>query len=115
MVQWLKVLFIHVGIALAFTRPRVAVAVAHAGATATLAAETLATGTGTATLATQEVYEEGSCTEIIIASGQAFPDALSGSALAGVFGCPILLTNKLKLSPDTKSEILRLFIILTFL
>ncbi len=62
----------------------------------------------TAVMAAQEVYEEHSCTTIIIASGQSFPDALSGSALAGVYGCPILLTNKERLSAETKSEIQRL-------
>ena len=62
----------------------------------------------TMALAAQEAYADGSCGHLVIASGQAFPDALSGSALAGVLDCPILLTNKLKLSPDTKSEIERL-------
>ena len=62
----------------------------------------------TMALAAQEAFADHSCTTLIIASGQAFPAALSGSALAGVFDCPILLTNKLKLSADTKSEILRL-------
>ena len=62
----------------------------------------------TATLATQVVFEDGSCEKIIIASGQAFPDALSGSALAGALGCPILLTNTKKLADETKAEIQRL-------
>ena len=62
----------------------------------------------TMALASQEAYSDGSCDFLIVASGQAFPDALSGAALAGVYECPILLTNKTKLSAETKSEILRL-------
>ena len=63
----------------------------------------------TMAMASQEAYyTDGSCEYLIVASGQAFPDALAGSALAGVYDCPILLTNKAKLSAETKSEIQRL-------
>ena len=62
----------------------------------------------TMALAARKAFDDKSCTTLIVASGQAFPDALSGSALAGALGCPILLTNKSKLSSDTKSEIQRL-------
>ena len=41
-------------------------------------------------------------------TGESFPDALSGSALAGVYGCPIILTKTGSLSPDAKAEIERL-------
>ncbi len=62
----------------------------------------------TAALASTEAYEAHSAEVIIVASGQSFPDALAGSALAGVYECPVLLTNSKKLSDETKAEIQRL-------
>lgn len=62
----------------------------------------------TATMASREAYADNSLKTIIVASGQSFPDALSGSALAGVYQCPVLLTNSQKLSNETKAEIQRL-------
>ncbi len=62
----------------------------------------------TAALASKQAYADHSLKTIIVASGQSFPDALSGSALAGVYECPILLTNSAKLSNEAKEEIQRL-------
>lgn len=45
---------------------------------------------------------------VIIASGENFPDALSGSVLSGYLKAPILLTNRKSLSDSVKSEIKRL-------
>lgn len=42
---------------------------------------------------------------VVIASGEAFPDALSASALAGAEGAPILLTGRQNLSAEVKSYI----------
>ncbi len=51
---------------------------------------------------------EGSFSTLIVATGESFPDALAGSALAGVYECPILLTKSSALSAEAKSEIERL-------
>ena len=53
-------------------------------------------------------YADHSCKTIIVATGQAFPDALSGAALAGVYSCPIILTKTASLPAAAKSEIQRL-------
>ena len=62
----------------------------------------------TAAMASKEAYEDHSAKTIIVASGQSFPDALAGSALAGIYECPVLLTNSQKLSNETKEELTRL-------
>lgn len=45
---------------------------------------------------------------VIVASGVGYADALSASSLAGLNGCPILLTTNNTLSEQTRSEIKRL-------
>lgn len=45
---------------------------------------------------------------VVIATRDTYWDALSASALAGLYGCPILLTTGSALSSQTKSEIQRL-------
>lgn len=45
---------------------------------------------------------------VILASGEDFPDALVATALAGVKDAPVLLTAKDKLSPETFKDIQRL-------
>ncbi|GAM12018.1 cell wall-binding repeat-containing protein [Mesobacillus selenatarsenatis] len=45
---------------------------------------------------------------VFIAKGDSFPDALAGVPLAYQMGSPILLTEKEKLTPITKEEIVRL-------
>ncbi len=49
-----------------------------------------------------------SCDEVVLASGENFPDALGGSSLAGALKCPVLLTKPGQLSSVTASEIKRL-------
>ena len=62
----------------------------------------------TMAMASKKAFEEHSCKTIIVATGQAFPDALAGSALAGVYGCPIILTKTSALSPQAAEELRRL-------
>lgn len=60
---------------------------------------------------TAEAYQgdaAGTLKKLIVASGENFPDALAGSALAGIYGCPIILTSKNKLTAQAKKEIQRL-------
>jgi len=45
---------------------------------------------------------------VVIATGANWPDALGGSALAGVVGGPLLLTETSRLTPTVKAEIRRL-------
>jgi putative cell wall-binding protein/chitodextrinase len=46
--------------------------------------------------------------DVILASGENFPDALAGTALAGVKDAPVLLTGKETLNSETLAEIKRL-------
>lgn len=45
---------------------------------------------------------------VVLATGRNWPDALGGSALAGVVGGPLLLTEPERLTPATRAEIERL-------
>lgn len=45
---------------------------------------------------------------VVIATGENWPDALGGSALAGVLNAPVLLSRKAALSPAVADEIVRL-------
>lgn len=45
---------------------------------------------------------------VVLANGYGFADALAGSTLAGVLGCPVLLTASDKLAPSVSAEITRL-------
>lgn len=45
------------------------------------------------------------CSGVILATGQNFPDALAASSLAGAMGCPILLTAPDQLSPETRGQL----------
>ena len=56
----------------------------------------------------QEGWADDSCDTVIVATGADFPDALAGSALAGLYGSPIILTNPNSLSPAARAEIIRL-------
>lgn len=47
-------------------------------------------------------------TEVMIATGSDFPDALAGSAVAGMRSMPILLTASNLLPPETRTELSRL-------
>ncbi len=58
----------------------------------------------------QDIVQEGfsASDTVIIASGSSFADALSVTSLAGYYKAPVLLTEKDKLSEQTKAEITRL-------
>ncbi|WP_291051806.1 cell wall-binding repeat-containing protein [Herbiconiux sp.] len=45
---------------------------------------------------------------VYIASGETFPDALSGSAAAGLDGAPVLLVTRTDVTPEVRSELIRL-------
>jgi putative cell wall-binding protein/Tol biopolymer transport system component len=45
---------------------------------------------------------------VFVASGEVFPDALSGSAIAGAFGAPVLLVQKGAVPASVASELARL-------
>ncbi len=49
-----------------------------------------------------------SANTVVVVSGTAYPDAVSASALAGVFDAPVLLTDPLRLSAGVGAEIARL-------
>ena len=53
-------------------------------------------------------FEEGSCSNVIVASGSNFPDALAASALAGSLNAPVVLTDPQSLSSQAASIIKRL-------
>lgn len=57
-----------------------------------------------------EISKRGwtSSESVVIATRDTYWDALSASALAGLYGCPILLTSTSSLSSQTRSEIQRL-------
>ncbi len=68
-------------------------------------------GTGrveTAIEAARLGFEPGSSEYVVIATARSFPDALGGSALAGVLNAPILLTEPTVLANAVKTEIDRL-------
>ncbi|MDP2233267.1 MAG: cell wall-binding repeat-containing protein [Actinomycetota bacterium] len=52
-------------------------------------------------------WPDDSCDTVVLATGRDFPDALSASALAGTYECPLLLTGT-TLRDDVKAEIERL-------
>lgn len=60
----------------------------------------------TATMLTASAFEPGG--PVLVASGQAFPDALAGGALAGRQGAPLLLTPKDSLPASVADELDRL-------
>ncbi len=61
----------------------------------------------TAAAISQAVYPSGA-TNVYLATGLAFPDALSGAALAAVAGGPLLLTDPNTLPAATAAELARL-------
>lgn len=56
------------------------------------------------------IVEEGfqGSDRVVVASGEAFPDALAASALAGALDCPVLLTEHARLSSQTAAQLGRL-------
>ena len=79
---------------------------APAGATADVTASRIAGANRYATARSIAVaaYPNGAAT-VVLASGETFPDALAGSALAGALGGPIVLTAKARLSPEARDAI----------
>lgn len=61
----------------------------------------------TAAKVSQATYPDGA-TNVYLATGAAFPDALAGAALAAVVGGPLLLTDPKTLPPETAAELARL-------
>ena len=61
----------------------------------------------TAIQVSQDIWPEGS-DSVVIATGLNWPDALGGSALAGMAGGPVLLTDPEALLPEVAAEIERL-------
>jgi len=62
----------------------------------------------TAVRVSRSAFAAGSCETVVLATGQAFPDALSGIGLAGAYGSPLLLTPTASLHAGTLAEIERL-------
>lgn len=61
----------------------------------------------TAIQISQDAFPDGA-DAVVIATGEKCPDALGGSALAGVLDAPILLTTRSSLLPEVAEEIKRL-------
>jgi hypothetical protein len=62
----------------------------------------------TAIMAAQSAYPTGSCTSVIIATGNNYPDALAAAGLGGAANAPVLLVNPAKARSDVIAEIKRL-------
>jgi len=63
---------------------------------------------GTAIAQSVSGFESGTVTTTVLASGEDFPDALSGGLLAGLYDSPILLTRRSSLPAGMLAEIARL-------
>lgn len=63
---------------------------------------------GTAIAASRLAFPDGSSPDVLIATAYDWPDALGGSALAGVLDAPILLTRQNELPGAVAEEIARL-------
>ena len=53
-------------------------------------------------------FSNGSCNTVVLATMGGYWDALSASGLAGIYQCPVLLTDPNTLSPEAANEITRL-------
>ena len=62
----------------------------------------------TAVEASQETFADGSASDVVLATGRNWPDALGGAALAKAVGGPILLCEKGSIPPVVSAEIARL-------
>jgi putative cell wall-binding protein len=62
----------------------------------------------TALAVSAATFAADSCSTVVLATGQDFPDALSASALAGALGSPVLLTRTASLPAGLVAEIDRL-------
>lgn len=66
------------------------------------------TALGTMAAVSAEGFKQGFCDSVVVATIDGYWDALTASALAGLKSCPILITERADLSPETSSEIARL-------
>lgn len=66
------------------------------------------TALDTMTAVTKQGFASRSCDTVVVATTGGYWDALTASGLAGLKGCPVLLTDKGRLSSQTASEIKRL-------
>jgi putative cell wall-binding protein len=62
----------------------------------------------TAIAASARVYSPKTSRDVVLATGERFPDALASAGLAGALGCPVLLTPRASIPPAVLSEIARL-------
>gem|GEM_PF-6449940 len=62
----------------------------------------------TAIAASVEAFPDDSVTDVVIASGEGFPDALAASGLAGAVNSPVLLTRSSSLPSGLVAELTRL-------
>ncbi len=56
----------------------------------------------------QEGYSDSSCSDILLAYGWGYADALTASSLSGLWDAPIVTTDSWELSDEARSEIARL-------
>ncbi len=62
----------------------------------------------TALSVSRSMFETGTATTTVIASGENFPDALAASSLAGAYGGPLLLTRRTSLPAGLLGELARI-------
>ncbi len=55
-----------------------------------------------------EAFADGTCSDVVLVSAYGFADALSASALAGLYDCPVVTTDGDALSEQAASEIARM-------
>lgn len=78
-------------------------------ATATTSSDRIAGGDrhGTA-VEISKLMTPGSIGTVFVASGESYPDAIVGGAIAGAYGYPVLLTGRTSLSAKVRAELERL-------
>lgn len=62
----------------------------------------------TAIAASIRAYSPGTSRDVVLATGERFPDALASAGLAGALGCPVLLTPRGSIPSAVLAEISRL-------
>ncbi|TLM69146.1 MAG: cell wall-binding repeat-containing protein [Actinobacteria bacterium] len=67
-----------------------------------------ATRYDTAVAVSQATWASGECTNVVLATGEGFPDALAASGLAGTVRGPLLLTRGASLTSAVATELVRL-------
>ncbi|TLM72986.1 MAG: hypothetical protein FDZ70_08065 [Actinobacteria bacterium] len=82
--------------------------IAPATSTPTIGRAAGATRYETAIAASAQSYPAGTSRDAVLATGEKFPDALAASGLAGILGCPVLLTPVASLPAGVVPELERL-------